>query len=39
MAFAVTQLQKILASDAAGSDNFGQSVAISSDGTTAVVGN
>jgi hypothetical protein len=38
MAFAVTQLQKILASDAAGSDNFGQSVAISSDGTTAVVG-
>jgi len=38
MAFAVTQLQKILASDAAGGDGFGQSVAISSDGTTAVVG-
>jgi len=38
MAFAVTQLQKILASDAASTDQFGQSVAISSDGTTAVVG-
>lgn len=38
MAFAVTQLQKITASDAAGGDQFGNSVAISSNGTTAVVG-
>ena len=33
-----TQQQKLLASDAAGADNFGYSVALSSDGNTALIG-